>query len=295
MPWLVILVLCVCTAVAQEPVSSEEPVTQEPAGDEEPVEIEEGETFEEPLPITTTVFLEGNSTEQKLEIVIHRWSGVLPPLEEDDEARIPPDEEGEEVEAEPQSFVVSVGEQPSFIQNISWIDGPELVFEPGENSKTVTLVFDTAAEGESGLPEEKAELVLVIEARDDTIEPDRRELVLPLVFTRALNPEEAVVTVCALREDAPEDFPIEEAFQYCDPERVPVLKYDRAVAFVTPARDLRLPIGENQYFSLQILGPDDERAGGFTFWNEGTEDEPELSVPFAVEGLQLPLVTSVRP
>jgi len=284
------MLLIACAVAAQEPavedeaVSDEEPVAQEPVSDEEPVEMEEGETFDEPLPITTTVFLEGNSTGEQLEIVIHRWTGVLPPLEEDDEDRVPPDEEGEEVEAEPQSFVVSVSEQPSFIQNISWIDGPELVFEPGENSKTVTLVFDTAAEGESGLPEEEAELVLVIEARDDTIEPDRRELEVPIKFKRALAPEEAAVTVCALREDAPEDFPIEEAFRYCDPERVPVLKYDRAVAFVTPARDLRLPIGEDQDFALQILGPDGNRVGGLTFWNKGSEDEPEISVPFTVEG-----------
>ena len=284
------MLLVACAVAAQEPtvedeaVSDEEPVAQEPVSGDEAVEMEEGETFDEPLPITTTVFLEGNSTGEQLEIVIHRWTGVLPPPEEDDEDRVPPDEEGEEVEAEPQSFVVSVSEQPSFIQNISWIDGPELVFEPGESSKTVTLVFDTAAEGESGLPEEEAELVLQIDARDDEVEPSQRELVVPLVFKRALEPGDAAVTVCALREDAPEDFPIEEAFQYCDPERVPVLKYDRAVAFVTPARDLRLPIGEDQDFSLQILGPDGNKVGGLTFWNEGSEDEPDLSVPFTVEG-----------
>lgn len=281
--WLLLLatLLLVGAVAAQETPGDEEPVDPQTSSSEEEPGEPEPTDFDDPLTITVPVLLEGGSTGEQLEIVIHRWTGVLPPFSE--EGRVPAQDD-EAVEAEPQHFVVSVAEQPIFIKNISWIDGPELVYEPGESSKTVTLVFDTAAEGESGLPEEEAELVLHVEARDETVEPNPREVVVPLLFKRALVPGESTVTVCALRGDAPDDFPIEEAFQYCDPDRVPVLRYDRIVVFFTPARDLREPIGEAQYFAMQILGPHGDRVGGATFWNEGSVEEPVLSMPFTVEG-----------
>jgi len=257
---------------------------QDTAADEEAVESEPG-VFEDPLEMTSPVFLEGNSTGEQLEIVIHLWSGVLPALEEDESEHELP-EEDEAVEAGPQSFVVSVGDYPSFIQNVSWIDGPELVFEPGESSKTVTLVFDTTAEGEAGLPEEEAELVLFVDARDDEIKPGRRELVVPLIFKRALIPEESTIMVCALRSDTPEDFPIEEAYAYCDPERTPVLRYDRVVVFFTPERDLREPVGQAQAFLWQIVdsGGKRIRGGAFSPPSGDADESEEAPAPFTVNG-----------
>jgi beta-lactam-binding protein with PASTA domain len=248
---LALAVLCWVPSAAQETTENQE---QTPP------------TFEEALPIRVPVQLKGDETDLRLELVIHRWSD-----------RGDQDEDG-------QRFRVSVVEQPAFVQDIRWEDGPELDFAPGEHSKTVSMIFDTAADGDSGLPEEDAKLVLLVKAEHEAVIPPERELEIPLHFTRALQPGDAAVTVCALREDAPEDFPVEEAHQYCDPERVPVLRTDRVVVFVTPARDLRVPIGDEQDFSLQILGPNGDKVGGFTFWNEGSEEQPELSVPFTTEG-----------
>ena len=236
-----------------------------------------------PLLITTTVFLEGNATEQRLEIVIHRWSAGPPPEAPEGQDSEPP-EQPMDPEPGPQTFVISVARQPSFIQNISWIDGPEIVFEPDEVDKTVTLQFDTGAEGDTDQHEEEAELVLLIEAGDETIEPPEQELVIPLNFTRAPELEEPAVTICALKPDAPEDFPIEDAIDFCDPERVPVLKYDRIVVFFTPNRDLREPIGEAQSFNWRIVSPTEYSATGGSFWNQGTVEEPELTMEFTREG-----------
>ena len=155
-----------------------------PAAAQEPAEDEEQAppAFEEALPISLPVQLEGDQTDLSLELAIHRWSD-----------RGAQDEGG-------QSFTVSVVEQPAFMRNIRWEGGPELAFASGEHSKTVTLVFDTAAEGESGQPEEDARLVLLVEARHEAVIPPERELEIPLHFRRALEPGEAAVSVCALRE-----------------------------------------------------------------------------------------------
>jgi beta-lactam-binding protein with PASTA domain len=223
-------------------------------------------SWQEALPIPAAVQLEGGQKDLRLELVVHRWS-----------------DRGSQ-DAQGQRFIVSVAEQPAFMTNVRWEGGSELDFAPGEHSKAVTLVFDTAAAGATGEAEEDAWLVLRVEARHEAVIPPERKLEIPLRFTRALAPGEAVVSVCALRSDAPEDPPIEQAFEHCDPERVPVMRSDRVVVFFTPARDLREPIGEDQYFNWRILGPNGDRAAGGEFRNKGTVDAPEMTMAFAAEG-----------
>ena len=222
--------------------------------------------WEEALPMPEAVQLEGDHKDLRLELVVHRWSD-----------RGPQDEGG-------QRFVVSVTEQPAFVRNLRWEGGPELDFAPGEHSKTVSLVFDTAAEGATGEAREEARIVLRIQPRHEAVFPPEREIAIPIRFSRAPAPGEATVAVCALRGDAPEEFTVERAFEHCDPERAPVLSSDRVVVFFTPARDLREPIGENQFFNWRILGPNGARVAGGEFRDRGAAGAPELTLPFTVEG-----------
>jgi len=222
--------------------------------------------WEEALPLPAALPVAGNQQGVRLELVVHRWSD-----------RGAQDGQG-------QRFTVSVAEQPAFITNLRWEGGPELEFAPGEHSKVVTLVFDTTAAGATGEPEEDGRLLLRVEAHHEAVTPPERELEVPLHFTRALTPGEAVVAVCALRSDAPEGLAIEQAFAHCDPERTPVLTSDRIVVFFTPARDLGEPIGEDQFFNWRILGPNGDRVAGGEFRDRGTPGAPELTVPFAADG-----------
>lgn len=223
-------------------------------------------SWEEALPMPEAVPLEGDQKDLRLELVVHRWSD-----------RGPQDEGG-------QRFEVSVAEQPAFVRNVRWEGGPQLDFAPGEHSKTVILVFDTAAERATGEDREEARIVLRVEARHEAVSPPEREVAIPLRFSRAAAPGAATVAVCALRGDAPEDLPVERAFEHCDPERAPVLWSDRIVVFFTPARDLREPIGERQFFNWRILGPNGARVAGGEFRDRGAAGAPELTMPFAVEG-----------
>jgi len=89
------------------------------------------------------------------------------------------------------------------------------------------------------------------------------------------------VSVCALRADAPEDFPAEEAIDHCDTEREP-MEYDRVAVFFTPPRDTREPLEERDPFMWRILGPNgNSQRGGRGAFAPKSEDE---NTPFAKEG-----------
>jgi hypothetical protein len=66
--------------------------------------------------------------------------------------------------------------------------------------------------------------------------------------------ETPVVTACALRADAPDDFPPENAIDYCDRSREPH-EYDRIGVFFTPPYDLREPLADRAPFHWRIVGP----------------------------------------
>ena len=227
--------------------------------------------FEEALPVSVPVQLEGGQKDLRLELVVHRWSD-----------RGAQDERG-------QRFFVSVKERPAFMENIRWDQGTEIEFAPGEHSKIVTLIFDTTGAGATDQPTQEGKLVLRVEARHEAVIPPQRELEIPLRFKRALQPGNASISVCALREDAPEDFPIERAFEFCDPARQPVLRSDRVVLFFTPGRDLVQPIGEDQYFLMRVMGPNGHQVASKEFWNKGTADRPGAQHALHRRGIAWPV------
>jgi beta-lactam-binding protein with PASTA domain len=88
-----------------------------------------------------------------------------------------------------------------------------------------------------------------------------------------------LVHVCRIRDDAPEDFPHEDAVDFCDQELAPT-EYDRVAIFFTPPRDFREPFEERDPFDWHILGPngnllvsgafDPDQEGGPVFAKEGS-------------------------
>ena len=110
---------------------------------------------------------------------------------------------------------------------------------------------------------------------------DESELELePLV------PSDPSVSTCVLRADAPNDFPVEDAIDYCDSEVEGAHEYDRLAVFFTPARDMR-PIEGRPPFQFRVVN-----ANGLPVWMRTTVQESigdfapgtEGSLPFAKEG-----------
>ncbi len=222
--------------------------------------------FTEPLPIVAHISLKGGQKAQQLEIVVHRWRAIR--------------------EAGPtsqQSFSVSIASQPPFIENVSFPDGPDVKFGPEEARKTVTLQFDVA----TAAPVSEGELVLLVRARDDRMVPSQRRLTIPLQYAGASVYPHPSVATCVLLVDAPDDFPVENAVDFCDPNATTPGEYDRVAVFFTPARDLREPLESRAPFQWRILNPVGTRvlvrgAGGFYVgeFAPGTEG----SLPLAKQG-----------
>jgi len=73
-------------------------------------------------------------------------------------------------------------------------------------------------------------------------------------FEIAIAPD-PMVTVCAIRAEAPDDFPVENAIDYCAADAAVANEYDRVAVFFTPSRDLREPLVDREPFIWRILGP----------------------------------------
>ncbi len=145
-----------------------------------------------------------------------------------------------------------------------------------DTSVEFTILFDVAAgAAESELDPIKFEVV----AEEGELGTTRANLRLTITPAPDLS-------VCAIRNDAPEDFPPENAIDYCDPEREPI-EYDRVAVFFTPPRDLREPVEEQDPFLWRILGPngDQQLLEGRPYGRvRAFAPREEESTPFAKEG-----------
>jgi hypothetical protein len=106
---------------------------------------------------------------------------------------------------------------------------------------------------------------------------------LQLVVTPA-----PLVTACAIRADAPDDFPVETAFDYCDAGRAPH-EYDRVAVFFTPPYDLSEPLADRQPFHWRVVGPNGQAAPirgstGGTWAAFAPRLGASRSTPFAAHG-----------
>lgn len=153
-----------------------------------------------------------------------------------------------------------------------------LRIEPGridriehDRSAELTVLFDVAA----GAPAGSSELVrFIVHLEEGSLDHTIAELRLKI----APAPE---LSVCAIRGDAPEDFPAEDAIDYCDPEREPT-EYDRVAVFFTPPHDVSDPVEEREPFMWRVLGPNgDPQSGGSGAFAPELESHHK---PFAKEG-----------
>ena len=172
-------------------------------------------------------------------------------------------------------LTATVLEVPSSITNLS-IAPARIDMIEHDRSAEFTVRFDVS----EGAPEGALEPIrFEVAAEDGELPTTRANLYLTITAPPDLS-------VCAIRGDAPTDFPVEDAIDHCAPEVEPG-EYDRVAVFFNPPRDLSEPLEDRDPFNWRILGPNgDEQliraatpgiAGEFAPRNEG-------STAFAKEG-----------
>lgn len=147
-----------------------------------------------------------------------------------------------------------------------------------DSSAEFTVWFDVAP----GTPEGDLDpVVFEVTAERGDLPATRVELRLTVTPAPA-------ITACPIRPDAPDNFPTQDAIDYCDPSRAPH-EYDRVAVFFTPPRNLREPIADSPPFHWRIVGPNGNQVPvrGATYGTWGAfapKLEARRSTPFAKDG-----------
>ena len=165
---------------------------------------------------TETISLEKSEEEQQIEIVIARWG----------------------TNRKKSSFKLSIESVPSFMQNVKWVEGNELSFEPDEADKPVVLSFKLKDAKKS----EAQDLVLVITSSDENLVPKIRKIVLPFK-----GPEKDVesIIICPYDSDKEKD---DDTDKICK-KNIPVHAEEEYKVLVDPGISWKTP------FELRILSP----------------------------------------
>ena len=143
--------------------------------------------------------------------------------------------------------------------------------EPGQ-SQTFVLRFDVAPSAAVGTV---ATIDLAFTADSGTFDDPAPSITVVIVPA-------PIVSACALRDDAPDTMDVENAVDYCDPERQP-WEYDRIAVFFTPSRDVREPVEDREPFLWRIIGPHGDPLGQGASGSFGPR-LPDDTTPFARDG-----------
>jgi len=213
-------------------------------------------SFEDSVRELAPLRIEAGVKGYRIEIEVHRWGDP----EQDFEAEI------------------AIAAKPSFLGDVRVVEGSSLQIAAGETSAVVTIRFD-AVDGASADGNET--LQVSISPADEEFVPASRLLEIPFdLRTR----EDPLVLVYALSEDAPEQFPFQDAIDHVDAGVSDIMTCDQVAVFFTPARDLGEPL-ENKNFSWRIRRQSDgEDVAGGTFAFIGADGSALERLPFAKEG-----------
>jgi len=115
--------------------------------------------------------------------------------------------------------------------------------------------------------------------------PQQQVHLLLVRGTRPEPPEERIVAsrdvqAFPIKPGAPDDFPIANTIDYCDPERE-LMEYDRVAVFFTPPHDVSEPLKERDPFLWEVLGPNGDTVASGSFAPELDNVYP---LPLAKEG-----------
>ena len=121
---------------------------------------------------------------------------------------------------------------------------------------------------------------ILIEAVDQGVRP--RERLLKIPFNHDVRPPSKVIAY-PIKDGAPDEFPPEDAIDFCDTSVQKVSKFDRVAVFFTPAINLDPPLA-GKHFLWQVETPGQRRFRRGEARFDPKSGGVEMSLPFAKQG-----------
>jgi beta-lactam-binding protein with PASTA domain len=143
---------------------------------------------------------------------------------------------------------IEVFKSPESVENVTFNPSHIPKLAAGK-SQDIEIEFGIR---EDALPCGSGELEFLITSSVGMFDDPTPGLLLQIV--PRLNPEKILLKAFPVKSEAPDDFPVQNAINYCDLEREPS-EYDRVAVFFTLPYDVSEPYDDKCPFMWRILGP----------------------------------------